>query len=53
MCLVMVVVFGEIDGFVVVVVGEERGEGRDVVRRSVGDDGRDVVRGDFVVMVLF
>lgn len=51
--LVMVVVFGEIDGSVVVVVGEERGEGRDVARRSVGDDGRDVVRGDLAVTVSF
>lgn len=42
--LVVVVVFGEIDGSVV--VGEERGEGRDVPRGSVGDDGRDMVRGD-------
>lgn len=52
MVVVVVVVFGEIDGSVVV-VGEERGEGRDVPRRSVGDDGRDVVRGDLAVTVSF
>lgn len=50
--MVVVVVFGEIDGSVVV-VREERGEGRDVARRSVGDNGRDVVRGDLAVTVSF